>query len=114
VTQTPGLSTLAKFAGGIAQERSMPKFASRTFKDWFRAHKKRTGKRNAGKPEVILWADTFNNYFHPEVAKAATEVLEAAGFRVLVPKLPLCCGRPLYDYGFLDMAKGLLLETVAA
>jgi Fe-S oxidoreductase len=35
-------------------------------------------------------------------------VLEDAGFRVLVPSAPLCCGRPLYDYGFLDQADELL------
>ena len=41
--------------------------------------------RNQGRPPVILWPDTFNNYFHPEVAKAAVEVLEDAGFQVWVP-----------------------------
>ena len=44
---------------------------------------------------MVLFADTFNNYFHPDVAIAATEVLEDAGFRVLVPKADVCCGRPL-------------------
>src|SRR6202035_3527906 len=63
-------------------------------------------------PEVLLWADTFNNYFHPETAKAAVEVLETAGFRVLVPKANLCCGRPLYDFGMLDRAEALLLEIL--
>ncbi len=54
---------------------------------------------------MILWADTFNNYFHPEVAQAATEVLERLGFDVSVPRGHLCCGRPLYDFGMLDQAK---------
>jgi Fe-S oxidoreductase len=57
---------------------------------------------------VILWPDTFNDHFHPEVATAALEVLEAAGYTVVVPEATLCCGRPLYDYGFLDTAKRLL------
>jgi len=52
-----------------------------------------------------LFPDTFNNYFHPEVAIAAVEVLEAAGFEVIVPVQPVCCGRPLYDYGMLDRAQ---------
>ena len=43
--------------------------------------------------------------FQPDVAIAATEVLEDAGFRVHVPTADVCCGRPLYDYGFLGMAK---------
>jgi Fe-S oxidoreductase len=58
-----------------------------------------------------LWPDTFNDYFHPEVAIAATEVLESAGFHVVVPQSSLCCGRPLYDYGMLRLAK-LLLHRV--
>jgi Fe-S oxidoreductase len=64
---------------------------------------------------VLLWPDTFNNYFHPEVAIAATEVLEAAGCEVVVPQRSLCCGRPLYDYGMLKLAKRQLrqiLETL--
>ena len=62
--------------------------------------------------EVILWADTFNNYFLPQTARAAVEVLETAGFRVLVPQANLCCGRPLYDFGMLDRAEKLLLEIL--
>ena len=63
-------------------------------------------------PEVLLWADTFNNYFLPSTAKAAVEVLETAGYRVLVPQANLCCGRPLYDFGMLDRAESLLLEIL--
>jgi Fe-S oxidoreductase len=61
---------------------------------------------------VILWPDTFNNYFHPQVAQAAVEVLEAGGFHVSVPRQWLCCGRPLYDYGFLAQARALLIRTM--
>ncbi|HEY7390877.1 MAG TPA: FAD-binding and (Fe-S)-binding domain-containing protein [Bryobacteraceae bacterium] len=103
-----GRTPQAKWIAGIASERELPQFARTTFKDWF----ERRGTRNQGKPEVILWADTFNNYFHPEVAAAATEVLEDAGFRVLVPRAALCCGRPLYDYGFLKQADSLLGEIL--
>ncbi len=63
-------------------------------------------------PEVLLWADTFNNYFLPETAKAAVEVLESAGYRVIVPQASLCCGRPLYDFGMLDRAEKLLLQIL--
>jgi Fe-S oxidoreductase len=57
---------------------------------------------------VVLWADTFNNYFTRRVAQAAVGVLESAGFKVEVPRKHLCCGRPLYDYGMLDRAKSYL------
>ncbi|HXE55144.1 MAG TPA: FAD-linked oxidase C-terminal domain-containing protein, partial [Tepidisphaeraceae bacterium] len=100
-TQTPGLSAIAKWVAGMDQRRSIPAFAPQTFKDWFRSHE----PKNPGGPPVMLFADTFNNYYHPETAKAAVEVLEDAGFRVQVPMADLCCGRPLYDYGFLGMAK---------
>ncbi|MGI8991335.1 MAG: FAD-binding and (Fe-S)-binding domain-containing protein [Bryobacteraceae bacterium] len=107
-TQTPGLSTLMKLAAGYSQKRHIPPFAPETFKDWFA----RRGIRNEGKPPVILWADTFNNHFTPAVAQAAVEVLEHAGYQVRVPKRSLCCGRPLYDYGMLDTAKGLPREII--
>jgi Fe-S oxidoreductase len=109
VGSAPVLGDLVKWLGGIAPQRRMPQFAPETFKAWF----KRRTPRNPGRPPVLLWADTFNNHFHPEVAKAAVEVLEAAGFQVLVPEQSLCCGRPLYDFGMLDTAKSLLKEILA-
>jgi FAD/FMN-containing dehydrogenase/Fe-S oxidoreductase len=67
---------------------------------------------SAPRPPVMLWPDTFNNYFHPSTARAAVEVLETAGFRVVVPHANLCCGRPLYDFGMLDRAQTLLLQIL--
>jgi Fe-S oxidoreductase len=110
VTQTPLLRDLAKVAINVAPARRIPAFAPRPFTRWFRER----GERNAGKPEVLLWPDTFNNYFHPETAQAAVEVLEWAGYRVVIPDTPLCCGRPLYDYGMLDEAKRLLRQILGA
>jgi Fe-S oxidoreductase len=108
-TQLPGLRSAAKWAAGYAQQRKIPPFAYESFKSWFRAR----APRNQDRPRVILWADTFNNYFQPEVAKAAVEVLEDAGFQVEVPAQDLCCGRPLYDYGMLDLAVRKLRQTLA-
>jgi FAD/FMN-containing dehydrogenase/Fe-S oxidoreductase len=61
---------------------------------------------------VLLWPDTFNNYFQPATAKAAVHVLEAAGYHVILPQANLCCGRPLYDFGMLDRAQRLLLKIL--
>jgi FAD/FMN-containing dehydrogenase/Fe-S oxidoreductase len=69
-------------------------------------------ENGASAPAVLLWPDTFNNYFHPSTARAAVEVLEAAGYRVLLPQTNLCCGRPLYDFGMLDRAQSLLLNIL--
>ncbi len=72
-----------------------------------------SGRRGtSAAPRVILWPDTFNNHFHPQTAKAAVEVLEHAGFQVVVPTASLCCGRPLYDFGMLDTAKKLLRQIL--
>jgi len=65
-------------------------------------------------PKVFLWADTFNNYFHPTTMQAAHEVLASTGFDVQLPTKHLCCGRPLYDFGLLDTAKKYLLKVLDA
>jgi FAD/FMN-containing dehydrogenase/Fe-S oxidoreductase len=108
-TQLPFLRDISKFVAGIPRQRSIPAFAPETFKAWFQRRAMRNKFfQNADAPPVLLWPDTFNNYFLPGTAKAAVDVLEAAGFRVIVPKANLCCGRPLYDHGMLDRAQSLL------
>jgi Fe-S oxidoreductase len=61
---------------------------------------------------VLLWPDTFNNHFFPAVGQAAVDVLEAAGYQVAIPAQSLCCGRPLYDFGMLTLAKSLLRQII--
>ena len=136
-TQLPFLRDLSKLVAGIPKQRAIPAFAPQTFKTWFqrRSFARRTGRpankirkgtasavpysaetTRALAPEdaspVLLWPDTFTNYFQPAIAKAAVDVLEAAGFQVVVPKANLCCGRPLYDHGMLDRARTLLLQIL--
>jgi Fe-S oxidoreductase len=61
---------------------------------------------------VVLWADTWNNYYHPQTLAAAEAVLTAAGFRVQVPKGHICCGRALYDFGLLGTARAYLANVL--
>jgi len=120
-TQLPVLRDLAKLAAGIPAQRRIPAFAPQTFKQWWQRRgdslrwtgegARRSTSRGRDN-SVLLWADTFNNHFLPATAKAAVEVLEAAGFDVSVPRVHLCCGRPLYDVGMLDRAKSLLLQIM--
>jgi FAD/FMN-containing dehydrogenase/Fe-S oxidoreductase len=107
-TQTPGLRDIAKLLAGVSAQRTIPALARNSFRDWFAERK----PANSAAPPVLLWPDTFNNYFHPETAIAAVEVLEAAGFQVRLPAGNVCCGRPLYDFGMLDRAKKMLLRTL--
>ncbi len=105
---------ITKKLGGVAKERTMPRFARHTFREWFESgvrQSRRPSSSNVRK-KVMLWPDTFNNHFHPDTAMAAVEVLEAAGYEVVIPRKQICCGRPLYDWGFLGLAKGLLRESL--
>ena len=63
--------------------------------------------------KLILWVDTFNDHYTPEIAQAASDVLTSMGYRVEIPKKRLCCGRPLYDYGLLDEARDLLQRIIS-
>lgn len=109
VSQTPGLSQLAKWAAGVHPDREIPPFAKRTFRSWYRSEWREhgTGKR------VILWPDTFNNHFFPDTLAAAAETLRAAGYEVVIPPKVLCCGRPLFDYGMLDRANAYFEDILS-
>jgi Fe-S oxidoreductase len=106
---TNALAPAIKRAAGIARERTLPRFAARTFRADFDA-----SSRGAGQREVVLWPDTFNNHFHPQVAHAAVQVLRRAGFHVRLPAAGLCCGRPLYEHGFLAEARAYLQRILAS
>lgn len=115
---SPFSNALKKMAG-IAPQRALPRFAPKSFRAQFetlhRAQRNpvRPGGVRRGDP-VLLFPDTFTNFFRPQAAIAATRVLEAAGARVELPKERLCCGRPYYDFGMLDEAKASLEKILAA
>jgi Fe-S oxidoreductase len=94
----------AKWIAGVSTERTLPRFASRTFRDQF--------KSGGGNERVVLFDDTFNNHFRPQTAIAAQRVLAAAGCAVELPAKHVCCGRPYYDYGLLDQAKRALTQVL--
>ena len=94
VTHASVLKDVAKYFAGMSKEREIPSFAKQTFRKWYENNYD-TGK-NREKKKIILWPDTFNNNFHPETIKAALDVLDDAGYRIEIPKRPLCCGRNLY------------------
>jgi FAD/FMN-containing dehydrogenase/Fe-S oxidoreductase len=104
-THTPVLRRVAKLAAGIDRHRPLPSFAPMTLQEWFR---RRGGTANPKGRPVVLFPDTFNNHLHADVGVAAVEAIEAAGWQVIMPEKHICCGRPLYDYGFLDQAERYL------
>jgi FAD/FMN-containing dehydrogenase/Fe-S oxidoreductase len=109
LTQAPVLRDVLTVAGGIDRRRTIPLFASQTLQAW-------VAKRDPGpaglRGEVILWPDTFTNHLTPGIGQAAVEVLETAGYRVIVPEQPLCCGLTWISTGQLATAKRVLRRTV--
>ncbi|HVA81159.1 MAG TPA: FAD-linked oxidase C-terminal domain-containing protein [Candidatus Binataceae bacterium] len=111
LARAPIAGALARRVLGVHPARELPRFAPRSFRSWFTS---RRGAPAPGAREVILFPDTFNNFFEPQVAIAATEVLERAGFRVTIPAQDVCCGRPLYDQGMLERARRYLSHAIDA
>ena len=104
--QAPVVGYLIKQVAGIAEQRHLPKFAGRSFQSSMRAETPNS------MPKVLLWPDTWNNYFHPSALTAAKRVLDSAGFQAQVPSGHICCGRPLYDFGFLPQARQYLEKVM--
>jgi Fe-S oxidoreductase len=105
---TPAINSLIKSVLGVAPQRTLPRFAAKNFRTQFRTHKPDA----AGSQPVLLWPDTWNNYFHPQALTSAAKLLTASGSNVQIPKQHICCGRPLYDFGFLDEARRYLLHIL--
>jgi len=102
----PGLAALSEKTLGLSSRRTLPQWRSDTFAA--RPGTAQGGGHIAG--EVVLWVDTFNNYFEPDNARAALAVLRAAGYLVHLPfardgRRPLCCGRTFLATGLVDEAK---------
>ncbi len=115
LTDTPGLATLIKKVGGVAEQREIPIFAEQRFVDWFHTRPlSEQPRRDTTTPRgrVLLWPDTFTNNLHPAVARAAVEVLEDAGFEVTVPQTTVCCGLTWISTGQLPIAQRVLQRTL--
>jgi FAD/FMN-containing dehydrogenase/Fe-S oxidoreductase len=119
----PLSSPLIKRIAGVARDRQLPRLAPKSFQ------KARNSSTNlvqeAAPPQVaweektgdfpqsvLLWPDTWNNYYHPQSLQAAETVLSLAGFRVETPRGHICCGRPLYDFGLLSAARSYLAQVL--
>jgi Fe-S oxidoreductase len=111
---------LIKHIVGVAQERKMPRLAEKSYKaargtdETSNVPRRSSGASCAVHPvaeRVVLWADTWNNYYHPQTLAAAERVLTQAGFRVQTTKGHICCGRALYDFGLLDNARSYLASV---
>jgi Fe-S oxidoreductase/FAD/FMN-containing dehydrogenase len=117
----PLTSPLIKRIAGVALQRQLPKLAAKSYQQSRKppsiCHPERakrvegTGLPSAP-PQVVLWPDTWNNYYHPQTLTAAETLLTQAGFRVEIPQGHLCCGRPLYDFGLLGATRAYLARVL--
>jgi FAD/FMN-containing dehydrogenase/Fe-S oxidoreductase len=120
--QLPLLPWLSERVAGFSARRKLPKWRWRWFRDLHGASSAARRAHDGGKdrPEVVLFADTFNRYFEPDNLRAAVTVLEAAGCRVHLPKpvdgsqRPLCCGRTFLSVGLVDQARAEAERALAA
>lgn len=87
---------------GIDFRRRLPPIAPQTFENWFRKRTTVPPANPAGK--VVLFHDTFVDFNYPEIGKAATRVLEAAGYEVTLAQRQ-CCGRPMISKGLPEQAR---------
>ena len=109
----PAREALHRFLG-IHRGRPLPRLASQPFARWWERHQALRSPLDAPRGDAVLFDDTFTRYYHPEVGIAATRVLEALGYRVVVIERRACCGRPLISKGMLGTARRWAERNVAA
>jgi Fe-S oxidoreductase len=109
--RVPGAGALVETLTGFDRRRPLPRFHD----SWLSGAKDaRTG---GGRP-IVLFADTFNNWFEPENLEAARKVLAATGHDVRLARAPdgraPCCGRTYLTSGLVDAAREEARRTLAA
>ncbi len=103
--------SFAEIALGIDARRDLPALARETFQAWF--HTRHNVAASVRERTVILFDDCFLSYNYPQVGRAATELLERAGFRVALARRA-CCGRPMISKGLLEDARRAARRNVEA
>ena len=104
-----GLAVPLKRVAGIAPERTIPRFAARSLRSSLR---RRPVPQTGPGGKVVLWPDSFTSYLAPEVGLAAVAVLEQAGFEVVLPHGPVCCGLTWISTGQLGVAARVLRRSL--
>lgn len=106
-----GIRSLQKavlWAGGMDTRRSIPRFADRSFS----RSKGRPAPTGSSRKQVLVWVDSFSDNFTPDIARSAIAVLESAGYEVLAPAKPVCCGLTWITTGQLTGARRILSQLI--
>ncbi len=102
---------------GLRRDAALPPLSTLPFNQWAKNNCQYEQGNfywfgNSEHPAVILWLDSFSTYYAPHVLKAGLESLLKSNFRVGITQHKFCCGRPLYEFGFLDQAKRQLVDIL--
>lgn len=113
--QQSSVGRIAKKYLEISAEKNLPLLSNKSFTSWTKSNARTHDEHfywfgDEQDPSVVLWSDSVNAHYRPKVLISAIKVLNRCSFRVAVSKSHFCCGRPLYEYGFLQQAKKQLQE----
>ncbi len=111
--ESPALRAMLERVAGISSEALLPRYAEQRFDTWFDQRESAGQARPGDRGDVLLWDDCFCRFNEPNVGHAAVRVLEAAEYEVLMPEGRVCCGRPAFSTGQLDMAAAMAKKNVA-
>lgn len=115
--QSSSLGDAGKLMLGISVEKELPALSQISFKEWVAQNASAKDEHfswfgQEGKTPVVLWTDSVNAHYRSDVLISAVRVLQKCDFRVGIARAHFCCGRPLYEYGFLDHARAQLQKTM--
>jgi len=96
---------------GITSRRSLPTLSEESFTNWFK-NRSQPANVNENK-KVIYFHDTWVSYYHTHIGKAAVQLLEAAGFEVVLVEKRVCCGRPMLSNGMIEQARHMAKKNVS-
>ncbi len=100
-------TTLAKKIMGVATERTVPKLAPKTLRNWYKNQSKSKNIR-----KIHLFCDEFTNFYDVEIGKDTVILLEKLGYNVQIINHNES-GRSFISKGFLKEAKEIANKNIA-
>ena len=110
-TRWRGLEKAILATGGMDSRRSFVRFETDPLAPWWRRRGGNPSPSGLTKP-VLVWADSFSQSLDSGPAKALIELLESAGYDVMLAPSDACCGLTWITTGQLDGAKKRLTHLL--
>lgn len=97
---------------GITRRRRLPRLHYDVFLKRAQRFGWTTKPTATDRPRVLYFADTFAQYFDPDLGEATVRVLQAAGVQVYVPPAPMQSGAAALSVGYFSRAKRLAQRNI--